>query len=84
MKMVSVEEGAWIQIADPSSGELITGRLKRFRSALPFDESNLSFKRNGYDSPIRLEHIVRVFPKVILKENPKDINPSKRTKNESK
>jgi hypothetical protein len=83
MKKVSVEMGSWIQIID-SDGTIVTGLLQRYDQSRPFDEGNLCFYRNGYRIHIRLDKIIHVFPKVILEENPKDINPSKRNENESK
>jgi hypothetical protein len=83
MKKVSVELGSWIQIVDSSDGSLVTGQLEKYLSDKPFDENNLAFKRKGYHIPIFLDQIVHVFPKIELKENPQDINPSKRESNES-
>jgi len=81
MKKVDVEIGAWVQAVDPVSGNLKLGRLDKYSPDKPFDENNLCLEHHGYHYPIRLEDIVRVFPKVILVE--KEINPSKRQENES-
>jgi hypothetical protein len=81
MKKISVEIGAWVQAIDSVSGNLKLGQLDKYAQDKPFDENNLCLKHHGFHYPIRLENIVRVFPKVILEE--KEINPSKRQENES-
>lgn len=81
MKKISVEIGAWVQAIDSVSGNLKLGQLDRYLKDRPFDENNLCLNHKGYQYPIRLEDIVRVFPKVILEK--KEINPSKRQENES-
>ena len=82
MKKVSVEENAWIQVQSVDSGNIVTGKIGKYMDARPFDENNLAITIRGYKIPIRLDQIIRVFPKVTLKEDPRDINPSKRDMNE--
>lgn len=81
MKKVSVEEHAWIQIQN-IDGEFITGQIRKYMDSRPFDETNLSITTRGYKLPIRLDQIIRVFPKVTLKEDIKNVNPSMRNANE--
>jgi hypothetical protein len=83
MKRVKVEEGSWVQIVDYSTGDLVVGQLIKYDDDKPFDENNLCFLRKGYHVPINIEQVVRVYPKIVLEKKLKEINPSKRTENES-
>ena len=84
MGKVEVEEGSWIIISD-SNGKQKLGQVRRKDIDKPFSEKNLAIYIKGEGTSwLRLEEIIRVYPKVTVKENPKDINPSKRDDNESK
>jgi hypothetical protein len=77
-----VEEGSWIEIVN-SSGEKLLGKLERYDDTQPFDENNLCIHWSSYRIHIQLDQIIRRYPKVVLHKQLKEINPSKRTKDES-
>lgn len=78
MKRIALEEGTWVKFIDDGN-TLRFGQVRKKYEDKPLSKDNFWIEtENGYCQP-GLDNIIIAFPKFILKEKAKKINPSQRT-----